>query len=484
MRYAAIRRHRAAGALLAALFVSWAAVPAADAATFQVFGKVYGAAALAPEEEAPVNPLTGRPPEQIVGAENLFATGTRSMVRVRLFDAGSGVQIGSEYLVTLDGGYFLSFTHPGATRSVRFEVWDAVTPDQLMSSADVTVSSGANLRLVLAPGGELAVGGSIPHPAGNTFVFTRVGKIELTEIDAAGFANVSPAASSALKIPLYEDAPFGGDLFLFGAFSAAFYPTSGSGAYCYKIEADGTPITDPLHKVRYTVNTTTGTVTADRIKVGPVTVGLVSDCYRLTPVSDVGASPAEQVFWSFPDLLALWPTAGLSGPRTLTARLYRTIFPCAGCQQILAPNANDSLTVHLDGQPITLRFDEIEQRSSGGVTQVDLLTNACDIVQLSGGRQFFLRFTAHHPGGFLREYRLRRIANDGAAAVWASGTYTPAMGGTFEGTPVGGTEITKLSADFGTPCAYRFILHAVARTTDGYHYIRRRHSEKAYYVQP
>lgn len=462
-----------------ALALAMAATPL-QAASYQVFGKVYSAGMVEQVESIPTNPLTGRSASEIVGAEGHYALTTRSMVRVRLLEAASGSMIGSEHLALHDGGYLVSFEDPAASLDIRFEVRDAVTNQQLWLSDTVSVGAGPSLRLLLTLGEPSEIGGTIPFPAAaGTFLFTRVGKVEVSEIDTNGRADVSDAVHEDLKIPKYQDAPFGGNLFLFGAFSQMYYTSFGSGGYCYKVEVDGVPRTDPLHKVRYVYNSMTGRVNAHREPVGPVDLGAVTDCYKLTPVAS-----GSTVFWSFPDLVYLWPTGSLVGAKTVTVKLYEQSDPGT----LLATG---SLTLDLDNSPLEVAFDDIEQRFPSGALQTDLLANACDIVQLTGGRDLFLRYTARHPNGFLKSYSLRRVSNDpadNAAAFtdWASGAYSPGVPGAplFHGTAMGGDTITKDSTAFQKNCAYTFRLHAVGRATDGYHRIRRAHRLKAYYVMP
>ncbi len=433
-------------------------------------GRVYSAAELPPGADPPANPLSGDPAEEIVGDDGFYAVALRNLVRVRLLAASTDRQIGTDVLVTHDGGYlfrFLRLLLKGD--AVRFEVRDAVSGELLLRSDPVSISPlRVQRRQLLVPGEVIEVGDAIRYPtSGNTALFTRVGKIEIEEITPSGMADVSAAAAAALRMPRYRSAPFGGNLFLFGAFSRSFY----SGDYCYKIEVDGAPFSHPLSKVRYEVTPATGEVTAERRTLGPMDA--VPGCYELTPMSETTV-PGTEVMWTFAGMLALWPAAGLEGEKTVTVRLYEIAtgrpFETAGGSYV-----ETSLTLFLDNRRPDLEFNEIEHRG-GPAGTVDLLANPCGIVDLAGGSEIHLRYTAYHP--YLRDFYLQRVSNDGTIDRWAGGSYE----GSDVGTAPGGEWLSRDATAFERSCAYALRLHAINRTTDGYHYIHWRWLEKVYYV--
>jgi hypothetical protein len=110
----------------------------------------------------------------------------------------------------------------------------------LFESDELAVSTWPtpNIRFLLIEEdlSEISRGGAVTTmaaPGQYTGIFTRVGKIELeTEEDGnitrlinttTGRATVPPVVSDQLHIPDYKDAPFGGNLFLFGGFSQYLY---------------------------------------------------------------------------------------------------------------------------------------------------------------------------------------------------------------------------------------------------------------------
>jgi len=74
-------------------------------------------------------------------------------------------------------------------------------------------------------GGPSGVLGGVGPSVTSGFLFTSVGNIPTSEITktgvSAGLANVSPAVGSAIGIPQYKDAPFGGNLWLKGLFGSS-----------------------------------------------------------------------------------------------------------------------------------------------------------------------------------------------------------------------------------------------------------------------
>lgn len=452
------------------------------------YGCVYSAVER-PEDEAypQSNPLSDVPAAEVVGKDRYTATAPAAMVRVRALtpDAGSTASITTA--LSLYGSYDL-FLPAGSAREVLFEITDAATGERLHRSGAEPLSGGVEQRHLLVPG-EAEAPGSIPFPSSaDTGVFTRVGFVDLADIDAQGFSAFSGAPARL------QDAPFGGSLRLFGAFTRNFYPTSGSGDYCYRIRLTGSDgssdyLNDPLIKRRYVVRSD-GDVAATSEFLGPTTIGTVENCYRLTPLSSdprpEDPAGAIAVFWSRPDLLAHWRTGIRSGAHALTLELYET---GSGDQVSLVTNDNLTAELFLDNRPITLRFDTINV-VEGGAAQTDLLEERCAIAQLSGGRRLEFDFTALHPTGFLSAYHLTARANSGvrawregdsyAAPDW-SGSRPPAFEGRAEGEP----SFTKAAADFTAgPCAYVLDLWAAARTTNGYSRINRAHRRLFYFIDP
>ncbi|TGY85600.1 hypothetical protein E5163_16800, partial [Marinicauda algicola] len=94
-----------------------------------------------------------------------------------------------------------------------FQITDAASGATLHRSGREPLRNGENLRHLLVPA-ETAGSGSIPFPdEEDSGVFTRVGLVELADIDPQGFAEF-PGAPERLR-----DAPLGGSLRMFGAFT-------------------------------------------------------------------------------------------------------------------------------------------------------------------------------------------------------------------------------------------------------------------------
>ncbi len=477
----------AIAAAAAVLALALAAAPAAQAEIYHVYGQVYASAQALPGTAAPYDPLQKYKNRVVRESEDLYAVAPKSMTRVSLFDA-AGQAVKPAFVAVNDGWYHFSFQHAGSSRKVRFAVHDAATGEQLLRSGEMTVAEGHNLRFLLVPASPYPAGRPRPSPDADTALFTRVGKIEVDLIDRqSGLVTVKPPSRARkLAIPTYQQAPFGGNLFLFGAFSKRFYPgESGGREYCYQILIDGKALADPLYKTRYTVNTSSGVVTAKSVKLGPHGFGLLANCYRLTPMSEPG-----NVFWSFPDLLAIWRTGGrdTKKPVKVTFELYQTadrgsatfggslIGGGSTGRAVLQPtkvnlvsNQNDTLSLRLNNQRPAV---DLELRV-GGTSVVD-----CDILDLSGRKELEAFYEVDHP--FLRAWALRTQSNrrqPGTASrespkTWESGG--PVIDQTVEGEK-------KLALPHS--CAYNFWLHAWALTTNGYGYLYGASVEETHYVK-
>ncbi len=523
------------------------------AADYFVWGRVYSATPLTTGEEPPNHELSGVPAEQIVG-EGLIPQVTRNLLKIKVLAASDGSELGS-YVTRHDGGYLVSFTatpSSGSDIAIRFVIEELATSKTLLESDELALSSWPtpNIRFLLIEEdlSEISGGGAVTTmaaPGQYTGIFTRVGKIEL-ETDsvrliniATGRATVPDPISGQLHIPAYKDSPFGGNLYLFGAFSQYFYgPTSppDNPTIYYKIRIDdlGTSTTgymdDTLVKTKYTVNFGAGTVDTQRVTLGPndggglpgcIEAG-VPVCYELTPMS-AGAN----VFWSFPDLVALWRTGGLNGDYRL--HLEQVGLNNSGMFQPFTDFTN--LKLNLDnvapvalinplqtGDPDTPRVytpnpanptiggDLMTMTSPLGSFPGDYGGSAdptCAILSLEepslGHHYLAFKLTASHDNGFLRYWDFLYKRNDtgyqrhigkifDGSTMVDYGTVQVASAETGQGgfqdrylylnseylQPGGGTDLGS--------CGYRFLIRATTRTTDGYHYLRYRSDEDIHYI--
>lgn len=565
-----INRNSPMGVISLAVFLLVLLLPATvEAAKYYVQGRVYSALSLAEDQEPPNNPLSDVPPGEIIG-EDLFAVVPRNLVEVRVIAESGGSELGS-CNVSFKGCYFIPFDAPGGI-SVRFIVEELATNKILLNSGPVALSEDLpgpppefNIRYLLvpegvAPEGVIEIGDDREYalaepPFDYTAIFTRVGKIEVeTKVGTAtyrqidyppstGLVNVDPVVAAQLHIPDYQDAPLGGNLYIFGAFSKDLYDFDlihpGHEIY-YRIlikdlDTPGSTYMDaPLFKTKYTVDFNLGTVNTERVQLGPYTKGAYPNCYGLTPIA---ASNNE--FWSFPDLVALWPTGheGLNGNYkiTLEAIDYDVMTLAAVPLANYGPIDHFTyLTLHLDNIPpvaqiLPLHVDDTSNPTprvytsanpgiSGDLTDTFEGTwpgdyggppnPICMILDLqpTGTDTLYLAFklTAYHNNGtkgYLRRWYFKYKRNDTGYQTHIGKKYdgSPPM---VDDPPVQLTSIetnedgfqnkylylksSDLQPGGGTDlgsCAYRFLIGAFTRTTDGYHYLRYAWDEDVHYLQ-
>lgn len=518
----------------------------AGAADYWVWGRVYSASPLAEGEELPVNPLSDvftSHPERIIG-ENLIPQVPRNLVKVEVIDASDGSELGN-YIVRQDGGYLISFSATGASISVRFIVEELATSQVLLDSDPVILSPWPtpNMYFLLAAEASAEIDNdreyapSPPLPAIYTAIFTRVGKIEVaTEVGgttqhlidpATGLVDVPSTVADDLAIPEYEDAPLGGNLYIFGAFSRDLYDLSPSVHYRIHVQNVDDPtdhwyMSDELVKTKYTVNFTTGEVETERVTLGPWDVGGTPNCYELTPIA-----VSNNVFWSFPDLVALWRTGQFNGRYEITLEIIGLSSPA----DFAAIADHTDITLRLDNVAPVAKIDPLQSGdfdtprvyTPGPVPASDDLLDAllgtfpadyggtadptCLILNLEPpGPTKYLAFnlTGYHANGFLRYWHFRYERNDKKNEILMGKKYdgtTNSMVDYSAGirissaqTDVGGFQdkYLYLDTDHLQPlaettalggCAYRFVIYVTTRTTDGYQYLRYRWDQDLHYVQ-
>jgi hypothetical protein len=429
-----------------------------------------------------------------------------------------------------DGGYFIGFTAPGATTQVTFVVEDLATNDILMESEPEELSQWPtpNIRYLLIPDSteinddrEYA---KCSNPAKYIGIFTRVGLIELqTELSGTpyrlidtttGLVNVPVAVANYLGIAAYQDAPLGGNLYMFGAFSEKLYKI---GAH-YRIRIDNldagtwTYMDDPLIKTKYTVALATLTVTTDRIELGPNFSIDGTPLYEMTPLS-VGNE-----FWSFPDLLALWRTGGLNGNYEVTieivgpspskictpipnfANLRLTLDNTSPSAAILPlySGAGDTPRMYTPGDTVPTPYNLLDSMLGTSGNYGTIPNPICAVLEYAGSDEHLaFKLTAFHDNGvtagtidgFLRYWYFAFKRNDGSYHNIIGKQYNGATKTMEDYSGLKITTCTKSSldgfqekylylnqghVDLGSPdgCAYRFIIRAATRTTDGYNHLR------------
>jgi hypothetical protein len=525
-----------------------------DASQYYVWGRVYSSLPLDEDEAVPPNPLTGVDTTQVLG-DDMYAVIPRNLVRVRVIKASDRSELAS-FITTRSGGYFVSFTAPGATFSVKFIVEELLSGDLLLES-DANVlnewtlpSAEYNIRYLLVPGGLTDIGADREFalcPVGkHTGIFTRVGKIEVaTEVEdppgvfttkhlidpLTGLVYIyTSTIATDLAIHQYKDSPLGGNLFMFGAFNQALYYVGAS--YRIRIEKwnDATSswvfdkyMDDELVKTRYTVNLTPPiTVTADRIRLGPDTFMGTPNCYTLTPLS------TGNTFWSFPDLLALWRTSrgdGLNGKYKVSLEVVGllpgffvhvpqytdltmtldNVPPEAKIKKLYA-SGFDTPMIYTPGPPVT-SYDLLAAMLGTSANYGPTADPTCSILEFTNPTQHLaFKLTAYHDNGYLLHWYFKFKRNDTGYTTITGKKYsagpTPGTGSMVDYTAVPPMKIACSQnsekgfqdmylylnpghINLGDPdgCAYRFVIHAKTRATDGYGYLRWRWDEDLHYMK-
>lgn len=512
------------------------------AANYYVWGRVYSARPIYEGEDEPNNPLTGVAPELIIGGENMVATTERNLVSVTIQKASDSSTL-STYVTQNNGIFFNSFslTDPGPL-PVKIIVTELVNGTQLYQSEPIDIEAYPptfNIRYILVPEEPHEIGNGrefppFPMGAGEyTGIFTRVGKIELEHdgtrlIDTTtGLATVEDPIADYLDVPEYFDSPFGGKLFLFGAFSADLYnyPNVRYRIRIDNLETGGLPtyISAPLRKTKYTVNTSTMTVDSETVDLGPELIAGVDNCYELT---DLSVSNSE--FYSYPDLLAIWPTSGLNGRHRISIEVGfmpagSTFIPFADYTSIvinldnvdpiaailpIASDPKDTPRVYTPGPlppgDLTSSYVGSFPADYGGtVDHQCMILNMDDSLE---NKYLTFKLSAYHSNGYdgyIRYWNFWYTRNDGKNEILLGKKYDPltptVLTDYLAGIRISSTEdstsgfLNKYlylpknyllpAGQTGCSCTYRFRIAMTTRTTNGYQYLRWREDNDYHYVQ-
>lgn len=463
-------------------------------------------------------------------------------------------------VVLYSGNFFISFTNAAPSIGVRFIVEELATSKRLQESQDTSTLSQwptSNIYNILVPENIIEISHSrdfatcpCPLPALYTGIFTRVGKIELeTSVSGAptrliststGLATVPDVIANKLYIPAYNDSPFGGNLYLFGAFSQILYDLPN---IYYRIRMDtpggGSPqyLKDPLEKTKYSINMTALplTVQTDRVPLGPFYHGTIP-YYQLTPMA--GMAGPVQFFWSFPDLLALWNTGGRNGEYTLTLEVFSidpllltttptapvvdppsvpgfcpaanftnlklfldNVAPVADIMAIdTAVGAPHTPYIYTPADPATITGPYYVDRQGTMGDYGPISNPICSILEFTQPSQrLAFKLTAYHANGYLRYWKMSfRRNNTGYADIigkYYSGggvmqDYAPLVISPWPESTVNGFQgkflyLTPANLNLGSPdgCGYRFVIEAGTRTTDGYYYLHWGRDEDIHYIK-
>ena len=303
------------------------------------------------------------------------------------------------------------------------------------------------------------------------FVFTTIGKIPVSELTSGGLANVSAQVASDLNIHQYQNAPFGGNLWLHGSFG----PEDDHVRY-YQIliarwtgkikplKTEAVPLTDSLTKIQYVIQSD-GTVRSQPYTCGPMTLGGTPGMYYRTHFG----------YWAHPDLNLIWHTGSWpDGKYTLYYNAYDLSYdPVA-----LPANSQDNITVIVNNATPDAEIHMVQNSDNSIITECGII----DIDQPDEDLRFVT--TAYHPQGYLLRYTLQALygKNKDAGDI-ANEAYSGT--GSFHGiqnTTLYSQPRIPTYLDPWRTCAYQFRLDVWARTTDGFNYIRHRQFNDHYYI--
>jgi hypothetical protein len=516
--------------------------PAAHAVEHQVFGQVLQVKAKdAADSLISDNALSGSP---------------RPFVHVRVFDADTLEPLG-EVDSDVDGRFSVTFDKPETyTPRITCRVLQMLqNPDTLAIEAQVLAPAreGINtfsgvpryfltfLKVVADDSlayGDMSADAGLGGDPGVGLVFTRVGKTETQFIrqnttPTGGLADFTsdPGRAAELGVPAFRDAPFGGQLFLYGEFGPCSAPPGRIDYYRVKIRrVDPAPgpwrfWSQPLHKTRTLVTTApTLSIVHQIVPVGPFSGtlggGAVDDLYWVNR-NQVGG--AVSTFYSFPDLRILWSTGGWpDGDGLYEIGLEYYVYDSGDVDhpvvhQLASPGCIHSpaapvgqLYLRVNNQPVDLKLEGLFLKSAAGYLGRDPVTGApidvpstagalnfattglCEILELAGVYDVEARFRARHLGNYMGWYSLQATPNDGLPVQFAAAHYPDATEvPTF---PAGAAPPLWSGAASGTialrahsqfvKCGYIFDLSGASRIQNGDQYLGGPREEKAWYIRP
>jgi parallel beta-helix repeat protein len=319
--------------------------------------------------------------------------------------------------------------------------------------------------------------------SGSGFIFTSVGNIPTSEIvqnsalATHGLADVSPAVAGMLGIPAYDDAPFGGGLYINGLFGDV---DIANGVRYYQIlmakwvggaapaAGDYAPLHDSLYKVKYTPQWD-GTVLIQYINLGAKTIMGMDNIYELT----------YNGWWSNLDLRIIWDsTQAANGKYTLTFKAFREnpMVPGTLLQYNPVPNTLDHLTLIVNNTycDAVIHNVKYEPTNPNYVWAKDGEIPECGMIDLLSDTEN-LRFTitANHPDGYMRYWVLDALYGKNQYAGWIAQSGYPGVAPPNNWPGVVNTEFDSSDGAMipWQNCAYQFRLRAYSRITNGFGYL-------------
>ena len=237
------------------------------------------------------------------------------------------------------------------------------------------------------------------------------------------------------------------------------------------------PLVDPLTKIKYTINTD-GTVNSERVTLGPLSKYGHEALYQRTNTG----------YWAHRDLKMIWNTAWMeNGTYDIMYKAYRIItWPFLMLSEVVLPhNDLERITVVVNNSPVNVEIHSVHYDGGAEITE-------CGIIDLESDEEnlkFYI--TASHPEGYLLDYNLYALygKNHNAGRIAfdhyddAAGITPPIWYGVSNQLFNSAEAMAAGSLNPWTECAHQFRLHAWARTTDGYNYIKRAEFNDHYFIQ-
>ncbi|MBM3845136.1 MAG: hypothetical protein FJ405_02460 [Verrucomicrobia bacterium] len=294
------------------------------------------------------------------------------------------------------------------------------------------------------------------YPGGSGPLFMGVGLVPATFIGTDGLANIQqPGYYSA------SNAPFGGDLRVFGRWSTLRY-SLGASKYRVLISRDGGPYTRLRHSW---VNMKWTGLTWTAQTVGPDS----NDAYDVPTASEL---------WYNPNQILGWQT-GNSSQGNYPDGTYRMRLELLNAAGLVLPSpAGNLLTLKIVNTRPVVSLDNI-QYNGNDICECGIVT------QGSAPRGFSFEITVNDPSGSLNAFSLAgTYGHGGSTGTIYSDSY--ANGGSNLGAPFFVNHInadgpkrwngvTSLTVPLGgqqwrasKSCAYSFILSASSRVQNGY----------------
>ncbi|KPJ91838.1 MAG: hypothetical protein AMJ53_10625, partial [Gammaproteobacteria bacterium SG8_11] len=408
-----------------------------------------------------------------------YVTEQQAPARVSKIDLTLGIKIGDVVTNGIDGvslvaPFFLEWTDSSqnslfvaerepANRVSRLDL--VGTPDLY----DVTVG----LTMPFRPTGLAAKGVGTP-----LFVTaeSEIVKLEFLELSGPIFMAVGHVPSSSISTDGYADtvstlpgyfyrvrhSPFGGTMNIFGNFTQ--FLALGAKYYAIKMTKGGV---DSHLSQTWRVSRWDTT----EMKYKAVTIAPAVNGYMYEIPVEASDNQYHPELWWYPFWMMRWPS-GEDGTVTLSMEIYDSSVNniTSSLSALAAPN---SLTLHIDNTPHTVKINKIMQVS----TPHDIEIKPCDIT--SGTNQYYFEITAYDANQHLRNYWLEALWGDNKheTIVGYSDNYEnhidPVAPHPWSGvinfvpTDSMGDKITWAAK---CDCAHTFYLRAKKRTINGYHY--------------